>query len=270
MPTVTIRDKQTGTEININYEVIGGGEEVLVLHHGNGNCIQDWHSLGFVDALKDDFKLVLIDSRGYGKSSKPHDAEEYNLKSRAEDTIAVLDQENIKSAHCLGASVGASVCFLLAKYFPERFKSYIFATPYFTLFDESVKKALAKGTETYVAELEEQLGSKISNEAIRQTFLANDARALLAANSSEWFNYKEYSQYITKPALIYVGDQEPTLPELRELATTLQQSSQHDCNLHIFPNANHADVYWGGREAAPIIRSFIQEQTCTPAIKSKL
>ena len=166
----------------------------FIFHHGNGNCIQDWYTLGYVEALSSQFQLILIDSRGYGKSSKPHDPSDYNLKSRAEDTVAVLDQLGIDRAHCLGGSVGASMCMILAKYYPERFKSYIFATPYFTLFNEAIKAALLKGPTAYLAQLEELLGSKISNDLIRQTFLANDTRAVWAANSSEWFDVFDYSK----------------------------------------------------------------------------
>ncbi len=60
-------------KIDIYYETIGMGEPI-VFHHGNGNCCKDWYTLGYVEALARDFQLILIDSRGYGKSSKPHES----------------------------------------------------------------------------------------------------------------------------------------------------------------------------------------------------
>ncbi len=238
--------------IHIYYEVIGNGEPI-VMHHGNGNCVQDWYSLEYVDALKNDFQLILIDSRGYGKSSKPHVNEAYTLKSKANDTIAVLDQLNIAQAHCFGGSIGAAMCFILAKYYPERFKSYIFATPYFTQFNDEIKKALKKGPTAYVEKLEQLIGNKISNAAIRQTFLKNDTQALLAANSAEWFDYEDYISYINKPSLIYIGAKEPSVEEMKNLAKKLPNSE-----LVIIPNLDHAEVYWGGKIVAPIIKRFIQ------------
>jgi len=257
MSIVTRLDKQTNAEISINYELIGEGEEVIIFHHGNGNCIRDWHTLGFVAALKQDFKLLLIDSRGYGLSSKPHEPSAYSLKSRAEDTISVLNQEKIERAHCLGASVGASMCFLLAKFYPERFKSYIFATPYFTLFDDEIKAALADGAESYVAKLEVLLGGRISNEAIRSSFLANDAKALLAANSSEWFDYLDFVPYIKAPSLIYVGEKEVSVPALVVLSEKLKASSGLPSYLHVIPGIDHADVYWRSDVTTPLIKAFI-------------
>ncbi len=257
MPKVVRKDVQTNREIAINYEVIGNGVEVLVFHHGNGNCVHDWHTLEYVSLLKNNYKLILIDSRGYGQSSKPYDPMEYSLKSRAEDTISVLDHEKVEKAHCLGASIGAAMCFILARFHPDRFKSYIFATPYFALFKNEIKKALAIGIEEYVSELENLLGNKISNEDVRSTFLANDAKSVLAANSSEWFNYLDFVQYVKTPTLIYVGAKETTVKNLQDLSMKLEESSGHQSHFHVFSDADHAKIYWSGDLVVPVIRKFI-------------
>lgn len=262
MPQVKRKDQYTATEIEINYEVEGKGDEVIVLHHGNGNAVEDWRTLGFVDALKEKYKLILIDSRGYGKSSKPYDSSEYNLRSRADDTIAVLKKESIKQAHCLGASVGAAMCFILARFYPQYFKSYIFATPYFELFGTEVKEALKIGTGAYVAKLEEMMGRPFISDKIKATFLANDAKALLAANSSEWFNYQD-QQYIQAicdtPTLIYVGSREDSLKALQKLNKQLSQHSNSFHQLCIVPDATHAEVYWDGKNASIIISDFLNQ-----------
>lgn len=122
MATVTWNDN--GKKIKIHYEVVGLGEPI-VFHHGNGNRINDWYTLGYVDALKNDFQLILIDSRGYGGSTKSHDPGDYSLQSRAGDTIAVMDELGVKQAHCVGASFNAAICFQLARFHPQRFKSFI-------------------------------------------------------------------------------------------------------------------------------------------------
>ncbi len=249
MPYITRKDKQLN--INIHYEVVGKGEPI-VFHHGNGNCIKDWHTLGYVDELCEDFQLVLIDSRGYGKSSKPHDPDAYTLQSRATDTISVLDELGIESAHCFGGSIGASMCMILARFYPERFKSYIFATPYFTQFNDDIKQALLSGPESYLAKLEALHGCKIDNELMRQTFLANDTKALWAANSSEWFDYREYIKYIKSPSLIYAGSQEPSVNMLIDLAKQLPEY-----RLEILENVDHVRTYWDSKLVAPLIKNFV-------------
>ncbi len=250
MPYVTRKDKQLN--ISIHYEVVGEGEPI-VFHHGNGNCIKDWHTLGFVDELSVDFQLILIDSRGYGESSKPHDPEAYTLQSRAADTISVLDELGIESAHCLGGSIGASMCFILARFYSERFKSYIFATPYFTQFDDDIMQALLDGPESYLAKLESLHGVKLDNDLVRQSLLANDTKALYAANSSEWFDYDEYIQYIKAPSLIYAGSKEPSVNMLIDLAKQIPE-----CRLEILENVDHVQVYWDSKLVSPLLRDFVR------------
>ena len=80
----------------------------------------DWRDLGYVDALKHDYKLILIDARGAGASDKPHDAAAYDPALRASDVVAVLDDLGIRHAHYFGYSLGGWVGFLLAKYAPDR------------------------------------------------------------------------------------------------------------------------------------------------------
>lgn len=269
MSKVTRLDQNTGTEVTINYEVVGDAKKAIVFHHGNGNAVKDWFTLGYVSALTPSYRLVLIDSRGYGNSSKLYNPKEYNLKSRADDTIAVLDNEGIYHAHCLGASIGAATCLLLARFYPGRFKSFIFATPYFTLFDEGVKRAMTKGVDAYVAELEKRMGTVIGNEALRHTFLANDSLALLAANSSEWFNYQDYIKYIAVPTLIYAGSKEPSIGQLRQLSQLLEAGSGCASHFHVLPNMDHAAAYWAGEIVATVISEFVEQVELSISLSEK-
>jgi pimeloyl-ACP methyl ester carboxylesterase len=251
MPYITWQDNQD--TVNIYYEVIGRGEPV-VFHHGNGNSSQNWHDLGYVDALKNGLQLIMIDSRGYGKSSKPHDPESYSLKSRVTDTIKVLDALNIQKAHMLGGSFSAAFAFIFAKYYPERFQSYILATPYFTLLSDPVlTNAMLQGSVAYLAKLEELFG-RFDNEGLRQTFLENDGKALWASNTAEWFNYQEYIHFIKAPTLIYAGSEEPTVEELKNLAKKLPK-----CQLEILPGMDHKTVYWNGAMPAKLINAFVKK-----------
>jgi pimeloyl-ACP methyl ester carboxylesterase len=58
--------------VRIHYEVEGHGPS-LVLQHGFTHSLRRWYLHGYVDALRNDYELVLIDARGHGKSDKPLD-----------------------------------------------------------------------------------------------------------------------------------------------------------------------------------------------------
>ena len=62
--------------IRIHYQVEGEGPP-LVLQHGFSESVVDWYEVGYVDALRSDYRLILIDARGHGASDKPHDTDSY-------------------------------------------------------------------------------------------------------------------------------------------------------------------------------------------------
>ncbi|UCE38755.1 MAG: alpha/beta fold hydrolase, partial [Thermoplasmata archaeon] len=117
--------------VRIYYEIEGKGPP-LVLQHGWSNSLEYWRDFGYIEPLKEDYRLILIDARGHGKSDIPDDPEAYEMDLMAEDVITVLDHLNIGKAHFLGYSSGGWIAFHLAKIAPERFTSFIIggAHPY--------------------------------------------------------------------------------------------------------------------------------------------
>jgi len=87
----------TNAGVRIHYETEGSGQP-LVLHHGSFASGADWRDLGYVDALKHDNLLILMDARGHGASDKPHDPAAYDLTLRASDVTSVLDDLNVERA----------------------------------------------------------------------------------------------------------------------------------------------------------------------------
>ena len=100
--------------VRIHYAVEGSGPE-LVLLHGFMGSIVDWIALGYVGALQAHYRLILIDSRGHGRSDRPHDEASYALDRRVADVTAVLDALSVETAHFWGYSMGGYIGFGMAK-----------------------------------------------------------------------------------------------------------------------------------------------------------
>ena len=170
--------------VRIHYHVEGEGTP-LVLQHGLTSSILRWFSFGFVDALKNDFRLLIIDARGHGDSDKLYDAEAYDRKAMASDVVAVLDAESIDRSHYMGYSMGGSIGFGIAESFADRFHSLIIGGmhPYpldAVGLDSRVKRIKSGGMEGYVADMESG-GEAISPERKAQ-LLANDPQAIIGAS----------------------------------------------------------------------------------------
>lgn len=108
----------------IHYEVTGRADgEPLLLIQGLGADRRGWAFQRF--ALARRFRLYLVDNRGAGGSDKPHGP--YDLEEMAEEALAVLDAEGVRSAHVLGASMGGVLAQILAVRHPERVRSLVLA-----------------------------------------------------------------------------------------------------------------------------------------------
>lgn len=105
--------------VRIHYQVEGDGPP-LVLQHGFLQSIEDWHECDYVDALKRDYRLILVDARGHGASDKPHEPGAYPLENRVGDVVTVLDALAIQKAHFWGYSMGGWIGFGMAIFVPRR------------------------------------------------------------------------------------------------------------------------------------------------------
>jgi pimeloyl-ACP methyl ester carboxylesterase len=114
----------TSQGLRIFYETEGEGPPLL-LHHGTFCSSQYWRIDGFVDALKADYQIILMDARGHGQSDRPHDADAYHGPNIADDVVAVIDDLELETVHFWDFSLGARVGFVLADQAADGIDSFI-------------------------------------------------------------------------------------------------------------------------------------------------
>lgn len=119
MPFATAEDG-----VRLYYEVEGDADRPpLVLHHGFGGNLDDWREVGYVDRLRERFRLILLDGRGHGRSDKPHDLEAYDFRTRVLDVATVAHEAGHERVHLFGYSLGGTVGQSALIYAPQRFAS---------------------------------------------------------------------------------------------------------------------------------------------------
>ena len=106
--------KVNNNGIKIHYEVEGNGPP-LVLHHALSDSIESWYEFRYVERLKDEFQLIMIDARGHGQSDKPHDADSYDLKLMTGDVLSVIDKLHLDKVYFSGYSLGCRIGFGMAE-----------------------------------------------------------------------------------------------------------------------------------------------------------
>jgi pimeloyl-ACP methyl ester carboxylesterase len=98
------------------YAAYGSGAPVILLHGGLGNSGNWGHQ---VPALLDNsYRVVMIDSRGHGRSTR--DTRPFSYELMASDVSAVMDFLQIEQAGLVGWSDGACTALVLASKAPER------------------------------------------------------------------------------------------------------------------------------------------------------
>ena len=104
-------------DAKIYYEVYGKGTPILILHGGGVGSPYEFGKI--LDELKKSHKLIVMSTRGHGRSEIGHSTLTYEQK--ATDALAVLDDLKINEPiQILGFSDGAYTAYEIAALYPER------------------------------------------------------------------------------------------------------------------------------------------------------
>lgn len=209
--------------IQIHYEVEGSGPP-LVLHHGTSGSWEDWKDLGYLDALRRRFQVILLDARGHGASAKPHDPAAYALPLRVADVTAVLDALRIPQAHFFGYSLGGWVGFGLAKHAPERLLSLVLGGAHPYAEDMSGLRARMPADPALFIAVAERTHASLMTPAFRARLLANDLQAL-AISTQDRPPMEDVLPAIGVPCLLFAGESDPRLPQVREAANRIPRAA---------------------------------------------
>lgn len=104
--------------VRIHYQIEGDGQP-LVLQHGFTDSLETWYEVGYVEGLKAQYCLILIDASGHGASDKPHEPDAYGREQNVDDITSVLDDLDIPRAHYFGYSMGGRIGFATARRAPR-------------------------------------------------------------------------------------------------------------------------------------------------------
>ena len=113
-------------EVEIAYLDKGEGEPIVLVHGFASNKEVNWVYTGWVAALVGAGRRVIaLDNRGHGQSTKLYDPAAYHSELMAEDVRALLDHLRLPRADVMGYSMGARNTAFLALAHPDRLRSMV-------------------------------------------------------------------------------------------------------------------------------------------------
>jgi pimeloyl-ACP methyl ester carboxylesterase len=113
--------------VEIAYLDEGEGDPIVLVHGFASTKNVNWVYPSWVSELKKNGRRVIaLDNRGHGDSSKLYDPGAYEVATMAGDITALMDHLNIERADVMGYSLGSRMTAVLARSQPKRLRSAIF------------------------------------------------------------------------------------------------------------------------------------------------
>lgn len=213
--------------IKLYYATIGRGPPVVLLHGGLANS-DYWGNQ--VVALKPDHTVILVDSRGHGRSTR--DARPYGYDLMADDVIGLLDLLKVQRTDVVGWSDGGIIALDLAMRYPSRIsKVFAFAANTKT----SGVKADVEKNPVFAAFIE-----RAGGEYRKLSATPDQYDAFVAQVSHMWASQPDWTddqlKKITAPVIVADGDHDEAIERdhTEYIAATIPGAG-----LLILPNTSH-------------------------------
>jgi pimeloyl-ACP methyl ester carboxylesterase len=203
--------------LTLRYRDIGAGSPVLLVH-GFAGRLENW--IGLADRLATAHRVLAVDLRGFGHSSKSADPKQFG-EAMADDLVRLLDHLRIVRAHFIGHSMGALLVANTAARQPARLRTAtLIAGPFFAdrqRFEREVAPWIAdledgRGVTGMVRWLVPSLDQNAARQFSRGTLASNDVPSLIAVLRALPEVVVPPAQALRVPTLIAVGSGDPLLP----------------------------------------------------------
>jgi len=201
------------------YAVYGTGFPVVLLHGGLGHS-GNW-SYQVPAMIDHGYQVVLIDSRGHGRSTR--DDQPYTYQLMASDVIEVMDTLDIARAGFVGWSDGADTALILADIAPERAAGVFFygcnmddsGARQITDYGPALTRCFSRHVKDYarLSPAPDQFETLIKDVSLMQRTQPNyTAQDLKRIHVPVWVVYSENDEFIKREHAEYLTD---TLPHAK-------------------------------------------------------
>jgi pimeloyl-ACP methyl ester carboxylesterase len=216
-------------DVEIAYLDEGEGEPVVLVHGFASTKEVNWVATGWVTTLnRAGRRVVALDNRGHGASTKLYDPSAYHSATMAEDVRALLDHLKFESADVMGYSMGSRITAFLAVKHPGRVRSAIFGGLGIRLVEGvGLPESIAEALETPSLDDVSDPTGRVFRIFADQT--KSDLRALAACirGSRQTLSRAEVAA-IRAPILVAVGTKDQVAGSAHELAALIPEARALD------------------------------------------
>ena len=241
--------------VELAYLDEGDGNPIVLVHGFASNKEVNWVHPGWVETLtRAGRRVIALDNRGHGASTKLYDPAQYHSALMAEDVRALLDHLGLARADVMGYSMGARNTAFLTLAHSERVRSAILGGLGIRLVEgvglaESIAAALEAPSADDVTDPQERMFRAFADQT------KSDRRALAACirGSRQTLSPADVAR-IAVPMLIVVGTKDKVAGSPHELAALVPGARAIDV-----PNRDHM-LTVGDRVFKQAVLAFLAER----------
>jgi pimeloyl-ACP methyl ester carboxylesterase len=200
----------------------GEGEPIVLVHGFASTAQVNWLHPGWIATLtRAGRRVIALDNRGHGASSKLYDPAAYHTARMAEDVRALLDHLDVPRADVMGYSMGARITAFFALAHPSRLRRAVLGGLGIRLVDgvglpESIADALEAPSLAQVCDPTGHMFRAFAEQT------KSDLKALAACiRGSRQTLTREQVAAIRAPVLVAVGTKDTIAGSAHELAALL-------------------------------------------------
>jgi pimeloyl-ACP methyl ester carboxylesterase len=209
-------------DVEIAYLDEGQGQPIVLVHGFASTKEVNWVHPGWVTTLtRAGRRVIALDNRGHGASSKLYDPAIYQSATMADDVRALLDHLNIERADVMGYSMGARITAFLVLSHAARVRSAIFGGLGIRLVEGvGLPESIADALEALSLDDVRDPTGRMFRIFAEQT--KSDLRALAACirGSRQTLSASQVAS-IRVPVLVAVGTKDQVAGSARELAALI-------------------------------------------------
>ena len=223
-----------GTEISYLDE--GDGTPIVLVHGFSSNANTNWRDPGWVQILNDSgYRVIALDNRGHGGSTKFYDEENYTLELMASDVEGLIQHLDLDAPHVMGYSMGARISVMLAHLTGNQLGKLIIAGNGYNMIEggfdtNAVRQALLADT------LEETQPGVGRNFRVFAEKTGNDLKALAACIKGQTISKTIFENLQTETLVIF-GEEDTLATKGAKLASLIP-----DGRFESVPRRNHMNV----------------------------
>ena len=240
----------------------------VVLIHGYTDSARDWVPL--LPYLSPRLRLILVDIRGHGRSSKPECC--YTRLDFAYDIKLLLDALGVTRADIVGHSLGSIIAQTFAEFWPQRTARLVLISSSGGWRPGAPPRPQAYDYAAQIRKLKEPIDPDSpfmiewwsSPTPVDEDFIRRQRRDAAAIPLYVWLavldqglladDLQQTLPRLKAPTLLIWGGKDPIMPE--EVRQTLREALPH-AHVKVFPGLGHNPFWEDPQAVAQVINAFL-------------